>query len=254
MSIGEVGMPLVDAPDGRLERRQVSQPQKIHLQQPGLLDVTHLPLGRHHLLGLVLVGQLLKRDQFLQRPVRDHHSRRVRTDVPVHPFDPPGKIKQLRDLGVFVRHPLQRRLLVDRFRDRDVQPPRHQLVDLLDSPQRNVERPSDVLDRRLRLERAERADLRDVGVAVLLPNVIDHLVAPVLAQVDVDVRRFGAARVEEPLEQQVVLDRADVADLKQIAHERAARRAAGRSRNAPLAAHNARSPTRSGSTMQNPSR
>ena len=110
-----------------------------------------------------------------------------------------------------------------------------QLVDLLDAGQRDVQHPADVLDRRLGLERAEGADLGDVGVAVLVPDVLDHLVAALLAEVDVDVGRLGAIGVEEPLEEQVVLERADVAELEHVADEGAAGRAAGQRGDASLA-------------------
>ena len=59
-------------------------------------------------------------------------------DVAVHPFEPAGEIEQPGDLGVFVGHPPQRRLFLDRFVERDVQPPGDQLVDLLDAGQRDV--------------------------------------------------------------------------------------------------------------------
>ena len=94
------------------------------------------------------------------------------------------------------------------------------------------EDPPDVLDRRLGFEGAEGADLGDVGVAVLLADVFDDFVSPLLAQVDVDVRRLGTIRVEESLEEQVVLERADVAELKQIADQAPAGRSAGRGWNA----------------------
>ena len=85
----------------------------------------------------------------------------------------------------------------------------------------------DVLDRRLGLERAERADLGDVGLAVLVPDVLDDLVAPLLAEVDVDIGRLGAIGVEEAFEEQVVLDRADAAELEQVADDGPAGRSPG---------------------------
>ena len=44
-SIGRLGMPLVDDPHGRFQGGQVAQAEEVHLEQPGLLDVAHLPLG-----------------------------------------------------------------------------------------------------------------------------------------------------------------------------------------------------------------
>src|SRR5213079_1631546 len=54
---------------------------------------------------------------------------------------------------------------------------------------------------------------------------VDYAVAPIDGEVDVHVRHRLAARVEEALEDQVVLDRVDVGDLEAIGDERAGRRA-----------------------------
>ncbi len=196
-----------DEPDGLGQGRQVSQPEEVHLQEAGLLDVPHLPLGADDLLLLVLVRQTLQGDKVAERPVGDHDPRGVRADVPRGPFEPLCEVEKLVDLGVFVGHPLQRGLFLQRLLDRDVQPGRDQLVDLINPCQRDVQRPADVLDRGLGCHRAEGADLRHVGFAVLLADVLDDLVPPLLAEVDVDVGRLGAVRVEEPLEQQVVFER-----------------------------------------------
>ena len=75
-------------------------------------------------------------------------------------------------------------------------------------------RPAHVADGRPRRQRAERADLGHVLHAVLVLDVLDHLAAALLAEVDVDIGRLAAALVEEPLEQQVVFQRADVAQVQ----------------------------------------
>ena len=49
----------------------------------------------------------------------------------------------------------------------------------------------------------------------------------VLADVDVDIGHLVAARVHEPLEEQAVLDRVDVAQPQQVAHHRADAGASG---------------------------
>ena len=68
----------------------------------------------------------------------------------------------------------------------------------------------------------------------LLPDVGDDLLAAFLAEVDVDVRRLAAVGIEEALEQQVVLQRIDVAELEDVADQGAAGRAAGAGRDAVL--------------------
>ena len=59
--------------------------------------------------------------------------------------------------------------------------------------------------------------------AVLLRRVLDHLAAVAGVEVHVDVGHLLAARVEEPLEQQVVLDRVDVDDAQAVRDARTGR-------------------------------
>ena len=47
--------------------------------------------------------------------------------------------------------------------------------------------------------------------AIFLLGVVDYQLPAVAAEVDVDIGRFGTARIEEPLEEQVIFERADVA-------------------------------------------
>ena len=78
------------------------------------------------------------------------------------------------------------------------------------------------------LDRAEGDDLGDVVAAVALGRVADHLVAVARVEVHVDVGHRDAARVEEPLEQQVVLDRVEVGDPQAVRHGTAGGRATAR--------------------------
>ena len=227
-------MALVDDPHGRFQGGQVAQAEEVHLEQPGFFDVAHVPLGADDLV-LVAPADDLKRNQRLERLVGDHHARGVRAGVAGGTLEPLRKPDQAFDLGVLVDHRAQRRLFLEGVLERDVQPGRNQPVDLLDPRQGNAQHPAHVLDRRLGLHRAEGANLGHVGVAVLLADVVDHLVAPLLAEVDVDVGRLGAIGVEKPLEQQVVLDRADIAEVQDVADQSTACRPARRRRNAALA-------------------
>ena len=72
--------------------------------------------------------------------------------------------------------------------------------------------------------------------AVALLHVADHLVAPVLAEVDVEVGHRHAFGIEEALEQQAEADRIEVGDGERIGDERAGARAAARARPECLAA------------------
>ena len=84
-------------------------------------------------------------------------------------------------------------------------------------------------------ERAEGRDLRHRTLTVFVADVFDHLAAPVLAKVHVDVGRRHALRIQEPLEQQLVFDRVDVGDTHHVRDDGTRRRSASRPHgNAPL--------------------
>jgi hypothetical protein len=85
-----------------------------------------------------------------------------------------------------------------------------------------------VLDRLLGLDRAVGDDLGDPLLAVLLGDVADDLAPSALVEVDVEVGHRRTFGVEEPLEDQVVLDRVEVGDPHRIRAHRAGSRATAR--------------------------
>ena len=89
----------------------------------------------------------------------------------------------------------------------DVEHLGHQLGDAVALGERQAEHAAHVAEHALGLQRAEGDDLPDVVLAVLAGDVLDDLVAAVLAEVDVEVGHRHALGVEEALEEQVVRDR-----------------------------------------------
>ena len=121
-------------------------------------------------------------------------------------------------------------------RQREVRLIRDQLGQRVRLRRREPERAADVLDGRARLHRPERHDLADRLLAVLLPDVLDHLAAALEAEVDVDVGHRHALGIQKTLEEQIVLERTHVGDLQRVGHERSRRRPAARTdRNAAIA-------------------
>ncbi len=104
----------------------------------------------------------------------------------------------------------------------------NELRDLVRDRIRVAEHAAGVADGRARLHRRVRDDLRDAVLAVLLPHVLDHFESPLVVEVDVDIGHLGALGVEEPLEQQTVLERVEVGDAERVADDRPGRRAAAR--------------------------
>ena len=110
---------------------------------------------------------------------------------------------------------------------------RHQLGQLVDLAIGHLQHAADVAQHAARLQGAEGDDLRHLIAAVALLHVADHLVAAVLAEVDVEVGHRHALGIEEALEQQAEADGIEIGDGERIGDQRArARAAAGPDRNA----------------------
>ena len=109
---------------------------------------------------------------------------------------------------------------LDRPVERDVQLEGHRLGDPIGLRVGEAHGPSHVPDGRLRAERPEGDDLRHPVVAVLAGDVVDHLVAAGILEVDVDVRHRHPVRVEEALEGQPILERVDRRDAERVGHDR----------------------------------
>ncbi len=71
---------------------------------------------------------------------------------------------------------------------------RHRLGDLLAQPERVTQHPGGVLHRLLGLDGGVRDDLADPVLAVLVGDVANHLTAPTLIEVDVEVRHRNSVR------------------------------------------------------------
>ena len=105
---------------------------------------------------------------------------------------------------------------------------RHRLGDPVADGVGHAEHPGGVLHRLLGLDGAVGDDLGDPLLAVGLGGVADHVAAPALVEVEVDVGHRDALGVEEPLEQQLVLDRVELGDAHRVGDQRAGGRPTAR--------------------------
>ena len=112
---------------------------------------------------------------------------------------------------------------------RDVDVVGDELGEAVGLDEREVADAGQVADDHLRAEGAEGDDVGDAVLAVLLADVADDLVATPHAEVDVEVGRGHALRVQEALEEQAEADRVDVGDLEAVRHDRTGARATARS-------------------------
>ncbi len=211
-----------DQLDRLVDHVEVAQAEEVHLQQAERLDRVHRELGHDLLVGALL----LQRDRVDQRLGADHDAGGVDRVLADEPFERPRQVDDLlrRRIGLVGR--LQVGAGLEAVGERLPRPFRDQLRDPVDDAVRDLEHPARVADGGAGGHRPEGDDLGDAVAPVLLGDVVDHPLAALDGEVDVDVRHRLAARVEEALEEQVVLDRVDVGDLERVGGERAGGRAA----------------------------
>ena len=85
---------------------------------------------------------------------------------------------------------------------------------------------ADFADAAARAEAADDGGERGVVVAVRLIDPLDHVLAPFMFEIDVDVGRFGAVFGQEAFEQQLVDDGVDRSNAEHEANHRIRRRSA----------------------------
>ena len=218
------------------------RPEEIELDQADRLDVLHVELA-HYAVGTF--GRI-QRAEIGELAGRDQHAARVHADVARQAFKLFRQLEQLAHFFFLLLPAADQRLDLPRIyrlpvlrigapAQRDMLPglKRDQLGKLVAEVVAEIEHAPHVAHHRLRRHGAESHDLRHAVGAVLLPHVLDHAVAPVLAEVDVEVRHRHALGVEEALEQQVVAQRVEIGDAQRVGDERArARAAAGPDRHA----------------------
>src|SRR6202035_2688007 len=84
----------------------------------------------------------------------------------------------------------------------------------------------DLADRRARAVADYGGGKTGAVAAVFFVDVLDHLLAPLVLEIDIDVGRLAARRADEALEQHVDAGRVDRGDAEAIADHRIGRRAA----------------------------
>ena len=184
--------------------------EKIHLQHADVLEVLHGPLAQD------VVTVLTERDHVDERGVSDDDTRRMGGLVAVEALEPLGYLEELGDAGIFSPH--GRQLLVRRkaLIQLDPRPSGDLLGDGIDLGQRYVEGPSDIPDDGPGRHGAEGGDLADSILSIFLADVVDNLLPPIHAEVDIDIRHGDTVDIQESLEQQVVAQGVDVGDAQGI--------------------------------------
>ena len=227
-------MPRVDRLHRPVDDRQRAQAQEVELHQADRFHVVLVELGDRVLAAPAFVVFGEQRAEVRQRRRRDHHAAGVLAGVAGEVFQLPRQVDQVADVvlvAVAVDQFLRRGLaaaFAHRVLQRHAQDVGDKLGHAVDQAVREAEHAAGIAHHRLGRHRAVGDDLADAVAAVLARDVVDHLVAPVHAEVDVEVGHRHAFRVEEALEQQAVRQRVQVGDLQRPRHQRAGAGAAAR--------------------------
>ena len=213
--------PLLDAAGGLGHYRERALPEQVDLHQPDRLDALHLVLRHHDALGAVLQGGVPG-----ERPVADDQAAQVDAEVAHVAVDlqrrpdhgAPGLAVD-GEAGHLRKHAY-------RLLDAGGAVVGQQLAEGADLVERQAHHAPDVAECRACPQRRVRGDHRHAPGAIAGIDVIDDVVAAAPAEVDVDVRHVGAELVEEALEVEVELQRADGADAQAVADDAVGGRAA----------------------------
>ena len=217
----------LDVVEGVVDDREVAQPQEVHLDEAEGLARRVVELRD----DLAVLLPLHDRDDVDQRVARHDDARRVHAPLPLQVLEAERRLEDRLRLGVGLDEGpdvagllVARVILVEDAGERDVlahDRGRHRLRELLAHAEGEAEHAARVLERLLRLDGAVGHDLGDALVAVLLGDVLDDLAATTLVEVDVEVGHRDAVGVQEPLEDEAVLQRVEVGDAHRVGGHRA---------------------------------
>ena len=189
---------------------QRAEPQEVHLEQAQLLQFRHGVLGDR---GPVLHSQ---GHIGVHRVRRDDDAGGMGGGVPGHALYFQRVVDEFFRVGVILVEVAQ--LLDDLDRPLQVvgQGPGNEPVDRIDLFVRDLQHAADVAHRLFRGQGPEGDDLGHVVGAVLADDVVDDLSPALIAEVDVEVGHGYPLRVQEPLEEQVILHGVDIGDAHTV--------------------------------------
>ncbi|GAQ76711.1 hypothetical protein T45_08513 [Streptomyces turgidiscabies] len=225
---------LADVVDRVVDDAEIAQSQEVHLDQPQVLAAGVVESGDLR----AVPGAHVEGDTVAQAGLGQNDRRGVDPGVTDQPLDAHRSVEDPAHIGVVLVQgtdlaglPVAGVVLVEDPGQRDRLAPgvlREGLRDALTVRERVAQQTRGVLGGVLRLEPAEGVDHRRVLVAVLLNHVPHHALAVTVVEVEVHIRRVDSLGVQEPFEEQPVLQRAQLGDAHRVRHDRPRRRTTAR--------------------------
>ena len=97
---------------------------------------------------------------------------------------------------------------------------RHQLGELIDLAVGQFQNAADIAQHAAGLQRAEGDDLRHAVRAIFALDIANNLIAPVLAEIDIEIRHRHTIRIKKALEQQAKTQGVEIGNRCCIGYER----------------------------------
>ena len=203
--------------------RQVSQPQKVHLKKPQLLDGGHCKLGSRALIGKI------QRHILINRFFGNNHSGSMSGGMAGHSFYGLGHINYFFSLHVTLVHGLKLGTCGQCLVYGHIQLKRYCFGNGVGFGITCAHGSGNVSHRLFCLHGSEGYYLRNPALSVLSGNVVDYLLSALIAEVHINIGHADPFRIEETLKNQVIPDRVDVRNFKAVCHYGAGSRASSRS-------------------------
>ena len=188
-------MPL-DQLKGLADAGQHAERQDVDLQDAERVEIVLVPFDD----GAVLHRRILDRHQFGQRPAGDHETADMLREVARKADQLAGEVERQAQGAVAGVEP---GLAHPAVGDRLVAPAPHDAGERGDDIARQAQRLADLADRAARAVADHSGGEPGSVAAVFLIDVLDHLLAPLMLEIDVDVGRLAARGADEALEQHV---------------------------------------------------
>ena len=186
----------VDGAHGVVDHGQRAKAEEVELDEARGLDVVLVEL-RHHRAATRFA---VERREVFEHRRRNHNAAGVLAGVARQPLERSGEIEQRAHLLVGVAQLAQLRLLFERSIEGDVELEGNEFGDTVHPPIAVAEHAPRVAHHRLSRHGAVGDDLRDAVAPVFVRDIVDHAIAAVHAEVDVEVRHRDAFGIEETLE------------------------------------------------------
>ena len=200
-------------------RRQHAERKAIDLQQAQRVEVVLVPLED----GALRHRRVLDRDHPLEQIARDDEAADVLRQVAREAHQLARQRDEADEHRVVGLEP---RLADTLGPDLAAVPPGEHAGEPIDLREVEAQRPADIAHGALRPVGDERRGERRAVAAVFCVDVLDDFLAPLVLEVDVDVRRLVALLRDEALEQHAHPRRIDLGDPERVADRRVGRRAA----------------------------